>query len=306
MSLHVPVLLNESLKYLITDKSGIYFDATIGYGGHASEILKRLNSNATLVGTDKDEKAYKHCKEKFKGDSRVKIFNTGFTEIKRVSMIQFINAYDGIFADLGVSSVQLDDNSLGFTYRTDSQLDLRMDKTKGKPASYVINNYPLEKLIEISRNLGELRNAGRIARKIVEVRTHKKINTTLQLRETVETVVPKYKSFKILSQVFQAFRIYVNNELEELKSFLTDAVDMLKPGGRIVVISYHSLEDRIVKETFKYESLSCVCPPEAPICVCDKQQRLKIITKKPVVPGEEEIKNNKRARSAKLRVAEKV
>ncbi len=306
MSLHVPVLLNESLEFLITDKSGNYFDATIGYGGHASEILKRLNSNATLVGTDKDEKAYKHCKEKFEGDSRVKIFNTGFTEIKRVSMIQFIDAYDGIFADLGVSSVQLDDSSLGFTYRSGSPLDLRMDKSKGKPASYIINNYPLEKLIEILKNYGEVKNAGRIARRIIERRGVEKIETTLQLREVVEGAIPKHKSFKILSQVFQAFRIYVNNELEELKSFLSDAVDMLKPGGRLVVISYHSLEDRIVKETFKYESLSCVCPPELPVCVCNKEQRLKIITKKPVVAGEEEIKNNKRSRSAKLRVAEKI
>ncbi len=306
MSLHVPVLLNESLKFLITDKSGIYFDATIGYGGHAAEILKTLNSNATLVGTDKDEKAYKHCKEKFKNDSRVKIFNTGFTEIKRVSMIQFINAYDGIFADLGVSSVQLDDGLSGFSYRTDSPLDLRMDKTKGKPASYVINNYPLEKLTEILKKFGEVQNAHRIAAKIVEARASKKITSTLQLRAIIEEIIPKYKSYKILSKIFQAFRIYVNNELDELKQFLTDAVDMLKPGGRLVVISYHSLEDRIVKETFKYETLSCVCPPETPVCVCDKQKRLKILTKKPVTPSEEEIKINKRARSAKLRVAERI
>ncbi len=306
MSLHVPVLLNESLNFLITDKSGTYFDATIGYGGHAAEILKKLNRNATLVGTDKDEKAYKHCKEKFEGDSRVKLFNTGFTEIKRVSMIQFINAYDGIFADLGVSSVQLDDNTLGFTYRTDSPLDLRMDKTQGKPASHIVNNYPVEKLADILRKFGEVRNASRIARKIAEARSNKKITSTLQLRQIVESVIPKYKSYKILSQVFQALRIYVNNELEDLKEFLTNAVDMLKPGGRLVVISYHSLEDRIVKETFKYEALSCVCPPEAPVCVCGKQQRLKILTKKPVTPGEEEIKTNKRARSAKLRAAERI
>jgi len=306
MRLHVPVLLNESLNFLITNKSGNYFDGTIGYGGHASEILKLLNNDATLIATDKDVKAYEYCKEKFENESRLRLFNTDFTDIKRVSMIEFVNVYDGIFADLGVSSVQLDDKKLGFTYREDAPLDLRMNKSQGESAAYIVNNYREEHLADILKSYGELRQARRLAGKIVEARRKYKIATTFQLREIVETIVPEYKSFKTLSQVFQAFRIYVNKEIDRLKEFLEKSIESLKIGGRIVIISYHSLEDRIVKDFFKYENLSCICPPEAPICTCDKEVRLKILTRKPIIATQEEIAANRRARSAKLRVAERV
>lgn len=306
MSLHVPVLLNESLDFLITNKSGNYFDGTIGYGGHASEILKLLNDDASLIATDKDVKAFEYCKEKFKNESRLKLFNTDFTDIKRVSMIEFVNEFDGIFADLGVSSAQLDDKSLGFTYREDAPLDLRMNKSQGESAAHVVNNYSEEQLSDILKSYGELRQARKLARKIIEARRKHKIVTTFQLREIVETIVPEYKSFKTLSQVFQAFRIYVNKEIDRLKEFLEKSIESLKIGGRIVIISYHSLEDRIVKDFFKYESLSCICPPEAPICTCDKEVRLKILTRKPIIATQREIATNRRARSAKLRAAERV
>ncbi len=306
MSLHIPVMLTESINYLVTNRSGTYFDATIGYGGHASELLKNLNSNAILVGTDKDKTAFLHCKELFSGDFRVRLFNTDFTDIKKISMIEFINGYDGIFADLGVSSVQLDEKNSGFTYRKDTTLDLRMDKSAGIPAYKLINKLSQTELYKILKFLGEVRQAKAISKKIVEQRTNSEIITTFQLRDVIESVIPKHNSYKTISKVFQAFRIYVNQEIEKLKLFLEEAVGLLKEGGRIVIISYHSLEDRIVKEFFKYESLDCVCPPELPVCVCDKKARLNIITRKPITPSEKEVQENRRARSAKMRVAEKI
>jgi 16S rRNA (cytosine1402-N4)-methyltransferase len=306
MEHHIPVLLKESLEYLVTNENGIYFDGTIGFGGHTSEILKRLNSNAKVVATDKDINAFNYCKESFKNDERVKLFNTGFTDINVVSKIESIKSYDGIFADLGVSSFQLDNLDSGFTYREDTKLDLRMDKTKGVPAYEVINKLEQKELADIFYKYGEEKKSRLIAKKIVEERKLKRITGTIEFREIIESVVPERFAKKTLSRIFQALRIYVNNELDELKVFLEKSVDLLKEGGRIVILTYHSLEDRIVKEHFHYESLDCICPTEIPICVCDKEQRLKILTRKPVVPSEEELKLNPRSRSAKLRAAVRV
>jgi 16S rRNA (cytosine1402-N4)-methyltransferase len=303
---HVPVLLAESLEFLITEKDGKYFDGTMGFGGHSSAILNSVSDKSVLVGTDKDKNAFQFLKKKFGDDDRVKLYNTGFTNIDTISKIEFIDHYDGILVDLGVSSFQLDDPESGFTYREEAELDLRMDKETGVPASKVLNEYPSEKIIEIFFKYGEEKNSKKIVRSIIETRNEKSISTTKELREIIEKLVPSRFLSKTLSRVFQALRIYVNNELDELKLFLEKSVDLLKPEGRIVVISFHSLEDRIVKEFFKYENLTCVCPPESPICVCGKEKRLNILTKKPVVASPEEIKNNKRSRSAKLRAAQKI
>ncbi|VAX17947.1 16S rRNA (cytosine(1402)-N(4))-methyltransferase [hydrothermal vent metagenome] len=306
MLYHTPVLLDETVEYLVTDSSGVYFEGTIGFGGHTKKILSKLTKSAKYIGTDKDSTAYDHCRTLFKDDSRVKLFNTSFTNILNISRIEFIEKYDGIFADLGVSSFQLDNKDSGFTYRENSPLDLRMDKSKGYPASFVVNTFKEEEIANIIYKYGEERNSRSIAKRIVEHRKVSKIETTEQLRRIVEEITPSRVVNKSLSRIFQAFRIFVNDELNELEDFLEKSLSILKKGGRIVIITFHSLEDRIVKEFFKQQTLTCVCPPEFPICVCDTTPSLKILTKKPVVPTDEEIDENSRSRSAKLRVAEKI
>jgi len=303
---HSPVLLNESLEYLITNKSGVYFDGTLGFGGHSEGILHNLNNDARLISTDVDEDAFKFSKEKFKTEERIKIYNFNFMKIDIISKIESISGYNGILVDLGVSSFQLDNPKSGFTYRTDAKLDLRMDKSKVITASDIVNSFSEEELADIFYKYGEEKNSRRIAKKIEETRKIKKIESTTDLNEIISSITPFKYRVKTLSRVFQALRIYVNDELGALKDFLTKSVDLLLKGGRIVVLSYHSLEDRIVKETFKYEALDCICPKDYPVCKCDKESRLKILTKKPLTPSEKEIGNNIRARSAKLRAAEKI
>ena len=214
--------------------------------------------------------------------------------------------YDGIFADLGVSSFQFDNKEVGFTYREEADLDLRMNKSVGEPAFKFINQAEANEIADVIYKYGEEKNSRRIARNIITEREIKFIKTTTQLKEIIQKVVPVKNLNKTLSRVFQALRIYVNNELEELKLFLEKSVELLNEGGRIVILSYHSLEDRIVKDFFKHAALKCVCPPEMPICTCDKKSTLNIITRKPIIAGESEVKSNPRARSAKLRVAQKI
>jgi len=304
--IHKPVLLDESLEYLITKPDGVYFDGTVGFGGHSAEILKNLNKNGILIATDKDLDAYNHCREKFVNDERIKLFKTSYKDIYNIANIEFINGFDGIFADLGVSSYQLDNAGSGFTYREEAPLDMRMDKSKGISAVDIVNNFDEEEIADIIYKYGEERKSRQIAKRIVNTRQTNKIKTTSQLRNIIEQIIPERFAIRTLSRVFQALRIYVNNEIDDLIEFLKNATPLLNQGGRIVVLTYHSLEDREVKEHFKYEATECVCPPELPICNCDKEKRLKIITKKPLLPGDKEIKNNTRARSAKLRVAEKL
>ncbi len=303
---HTPVLLNESIEHLVTNKSGIYFDATLGFGGHAEAFLKILNRDAVLAATDVDKNAFDFSKEKFIKDERVKLYNFNFSEIDIVAKIESFGFFDGIFADLGVSSYQLDNPESGFTYREEAKLDLRMDKSKVVNASDIINSFSEEDLAGIFFQYGEERNSRKIAREICKRRSDFKIETTSQLSEIITKVVPFKNQNKTLSRIFQSLRIYVNDELGALKSFLDKSVNLLNKGGRIVIISYHSLEDRIVKETFKYETLDCICPKDFPVCQCDKERRLKILTRKPVTPSPEEIAANPRARSAKLRAAERV
>ncbi len=304
--IHSPVLIEKSADYLITKKNGIYFDGTTGFGGHADKFLNALDDDAIFIGTDVDVDAFNFSQKKFEKDQRVSLYKFNFSLIDKIAKIESVKFFDGIFADLGVSSFQLDNPGSGFSYRYDADLDLRLDKSIKVKAADIINSFPEEKLSELFFKYGEEKNARKIARKICERRNINAIKTTTGLSEVIEEITPPRYLSKTLSRVFQALRIYVNDELGNLKTFIEKSVGLLNIGGRIVILSYHSLEDRIVKEAFKYETLDCICPKDAPVCRCDKEQRLKILTKKPVVPGEQEIKINRRARSAKLRAAERI
>lgn len=303
---HIPVLLNESLEYLVGNKSGIYFDGTVGFGGHSQGILKLLNEDAQLISTDVDTVAFESSRKKFSSDSRIKLYNFNFSKIDSIAKIESIQSFDGVFADLGVSSYQLDSASAGFTYRQDAKLDLRLDKTIAVNASDIINSFAENDIADIIYKFGEEKNSRKIASRICRSRTQKKIETTIELYNIISEITSPRYLVKTLSRVFQAFRIYINDELTILKSFIHKAVELLKKGGRIVILSYHSLEDGIVKDAFKYEALDCVCPKSYPVCRCDKESRLKILTRKPIIPSEEEVNRNPRARSAKLRTAERL
>ena len=302
---HSPVLLKESVDYLITEKNGAYFDGTFGFGGHSRRFLQELGGEALLIGTDLDQIVFTRSQEEFSTDSRVRLYNFNFTKIGIVAKLEQIDGFSGIFADLGVSSYQLDAEEEGFSYRVKAPLDLRMSKAEGKPASWLLNNLEARELARIFREYGEEIQSSFIANLIVKYRAVKPFKTTTDLAELLESVTPQKYLFKRLSRVFQALRIEVNGELDSLKEFLKESVNLLKPGGRLVILTYHSLEDRIVKEFFKEEEKGCVCPPHFPVCVCNKISTLKILTKKPVSPSAAEVATNRRARSGKLRAAEK-
>lgn len=302
---HSPVLLKESVDYLITEKNGAYFDGTFGFGGHSRRFLQELGGEALLIGTDLDQIVFTRSQEEFSTDSRVRLYNFNFTKIGIAAKLEQIDGFSGIFADLGVSSYQLDAEEEGFSYRVKAPLDLRMSKAEGKPASWLLNNLEARELARIFREYGEEIQSSFIANMIVKYRAVKPFKTTTDLAELLESVTPQKYLFKRLSRVFQALRIEVNGELDSLKEFLKESVNLLKPGGRLVILTYHSLEDRIVKEFFKEEEKGCVCPPHFPVCVCNKISTLKILTKKPVSPSAAEVATNRRARSGKLRAAEK-
>ncbi len=303
---HTPVMLKESLDLLIVDRSGKYFDATLGFAGHTQEILKRLNPDGLLVASEVDKEAFEYCQNKFADELRLNLYNFNFSLIDVIAKIESIDFFDGVLADLGVSSFQLDEPSAGFTFRTDAVLDLRMDKTKNITASDIVNTFTEEDLANIFYEYGEEKNSRKIARSIVNYRLKKKIENTSDLVSIIEALVPQYYLRKTLARVFQALRIYVNDELGNLKTFLENSVKVLKKNGRLVVITYHSLEDKIVKDFFKEKSLVTLSPKEDPLGIIKKEAKLKIITKKPITPSEDEVKNNYRARSAKLRVAERL
>jgi 16S rRNA (cytosine1402-N4)-methyltransferase len=303
---HIPVLLKESVENLITSDEGIYFEGTVGFGGHTKSILEKLSPSAKLIGTDKDINAFNFSTEKFSKDSRVSIYNTSFTNIETIVRLESIKKLDGIFLDLGVSSYQLDTPESGFTYRENTKFDLRMDKTNGRPASSLVNELSEKELADIIFKYGEEKASRKIAKAFVDKRKENRLIMTGQINQIVAEIIPERFIKKSLSRIYQAFRIAVNNELEELIEFLNKCIDLLNPGGRLAIISFHSLEDRIVKDFFKEESKDCVCPPATPICICNKQSTIKLVSRKPIVSEEVELKNNPRARSAKLRVAEKI
>jgi len=303
MVYHEPVLLKESIDFLVTDRQGTYVDATFGGGGHTKELMSRLNPDARIVALDVDENSQRKARELSELDSRLTFLHKNFSEIESALELLHIDHADGFIFDLGVSSYQIDNES-GFSYRRNEKLDLRLDNRLEISAYEIINSYSVEELTQIFGKYGEEPRSRTLAKAIQKVREKNPIETTFQLVGIIERTCGK--SVKALSRVFQALRIEVNRELESLSAGLEAAIKLTQRGGRIVVIAYHSLEDRIVKEKFKYEAATCVCPPHTIICTCGKIACVKVLTRKPLVPGEEEIGRNRRARSAKLRVAEKI
>lgn len=300
---HEPVLLKESIDFLITDSKGTYVDATFGGGGHTREILERLSPQGRVFAFDVDENSRRIAHELSASDNRLSFIADNFSSIRNFGQEHPQESVNGFLFDLGVSSYQID-NEEGFSYRRDERLDMRLDRRLEVSAYEVINGYEASALADVFFKYGEEPRSRVLAKAIVKARESKKVETTAELAGIVSRVCGR--SAKTLSRIFQAIRIEVNGELDALKEGLDAATDMVSRGGRLVVISYHSLEDRIVKEKFRYEAATCVCPPEAIICTCGKIARMKILTRKPVVPGDNEVRSNRRARSAKLRVAEKI
>ena len=307
---HVPIMLDECVLGLNIKEDGVYVDATIGGAGHSIEIAKRLNQNGVLIGIDKDETAVSVSKQRLKdAKCKVIIVHDDFRNIKSILENLNIKKVDGILADLGVSSYQIDEASRGFSYNKDAGLDMRMDKTSSLDAEKVVNTYSEKDLVKILFEYGEERYARQIVRNIIKHRQIKPINTTLELRKIIEESVPSFELHKggsVAKKTFQALRIEVNHELDALGKLLDDMIGLLNKNGRICIITFHSLEDRLVKNKFSLESRDCICDKSLPICVCHHRKSIRIITKKPIVPGEEELKLNSRSSSSKLRIAEKI
>lgn len=307
MEKHISVLLNEAIEYLNIKEDGIYVDATLGYAGHSSEILKRLK-NGKLIAFDKDIDAINHSKEKLeKISTNFKIHNTGFINIKEKLEEDSLKA-DGILFDLGVSSPEIDTGERGFSYMKDAKLDMRMDQNAKKTAYEVINTYTVEQLTDIFRKYGEEKHAMKIAKEIETERSIKNIETTFELVDIIDRCYPykEKRNTHPAKKVFQALRIEVNNELEEVETALKDSLKLLNKGGRIVVITFHSLEDRICKNIFKENTKINEVIKGMPNIPEEMLPDYKLVTNKPILPSSEEMENNKRSKSAKLRVIEKV
>ncbi len=306
---HISVLLDECISNLNIKNDGLYIDGTLGGAGHSYEICKKLNIGR-LIGIDQDINAINAAKRKLCEYDFIKYVHRNFSEIKDIAEeLNIVGKVDGILLDLGVSSHQLDEAVRGFSYMNDASLDMRMDIRKNFSAFNVVNEYDEKKLTEIIFNYGEEKWAKRIAQFIVKERSIKSISTTFELVSIIKKAVPK--SARIngphpAKRTFQAIRIEVNSELEILKQSIFDMVNVLKSGGRLCIITFHSLEDRIVKNAYRELENPCTCPREFPVCICGKKPLVRIITKKPVIPSKKEIEQNHRSRSAKLRVIEKL
>lgn len=305
---HIPVLLNECIEGLNINPDGIYVDGTLGGAGHSSQIIKKLSSKGMLIGIDRDEEALKAAKEKLKNYNNVKYVHGNHDDIKQILYEMNIDKVDGILLDLGVSSYQLDERNRGFSYMADAQLDMRMDKTSNLTAKEVVNNYSESELARIISEYGEEKFAKKIANNICKLRKEKKIETTKELSDIIEKTIPKalQKDGHPAKRTFQAIRIEVNNEIEPLYRTILDCIDVLKPKGRLCTITFHSLEDRAVKNAYADAKGKCTCPPDLPYCVCGYKTLGNIINKKPIVANEEETKENSRSKSAKLRIFEKI
>ena len=307
---HTSVLLDEVLENLAIKPDGIYVDGTLGGGGHSYHILERLTGGGRLIGIDQDTDAIRAAAERLSpfGEA-VTIVHDNYEHIAEVLSDLGIGQVDGILLDLGVSSYQLDNPERGFTYRTDdAPLDMRMDRTSSLTAKEIVNTYPEQELARILREYGEEKCASRIAANIVKERSRKPLETTGDLSRIVRASIParmREKGGNPDKRTFQAIRIACNRELDVLRDSLDTMIDLLAPGGRLCVITFHSLEDRIVKTAFRRNENPCTCPPEFPVCVCGKKSKGRAVTRKAIAPGAEELKNNRRAASAKLRVFEK-
>lgn len=306
---HISVLLNECIENLNIKPDGIYVDGTLGLGGHSEQILKRLKSGR-LIGIDRDESAIKRTGERLKSYAdKMTLVHGNFCDVSDILDELGIYSVDGMLFDLGVSSPQLDESERGFSYMNDAPLDMRMDNTGALTAWNVVNEWPETELIRILRDYGEERYARRIAQRIAEKREDKPIDTTLELVDIIRSAMPAAalrEKQHPAKRSFQAIRIAVNDELGAVEEMMRTAPDKLRPGGRLCVISFHSLEDRIVKTAIAARENGCTCPREAPICTCGFVQTLRNVHRKPIVPCEDELNNNPRSRSAKLRVAERV
>lgn len=306
---HKSVLLQECIDALNIRPDGIYLDGTLGGAGHSSQIARRLTEGGRLIGVDRDRTALAAAKERLAPYAdRVTLVHSNFAEIDAILDSLGIPAVDGMLFDLGVSSPQLDDASRGFSYMADAPLDMRMDKDDALTAGEVVNTWPQGELRRILYDYGEERYAPQIAAAICRAREKAPIETTLELVDIIRSAMPAQalrEKQHPAKRSFQAIRIAVNDELGAVSRMMQAAVGRLNPGGRLAVITFHSLEDRIVKRELQALATGCTCPPEFPVCVCGKKPKMKLITRKPIVSGEEELNENPRARSAKLRVAEK-
>lgn len=304
--MHIPVLLQEVITALRPHPGGVYLDATIGAGGHAAAILEHSSPDGQLFGFDQDQWALELAAQGLSGfGQRVHLIHANFDRLAEIAQAQQIPPVDGLLLDLGVSSMHLDQPERGFSFQVDGPLDMRMDSTGGQTAADLVNHLPEEELADLIYRYGEERHSRRIARAIVKARP---IHRTGELARIVAKAAGYSRQEQIrihpATRTFQALRIATNDELGALERVLPQAIDRLKPGGRLAVISFHSLEDRIVKQFFRQESRDCICPPEQPVCTCRHKATVDIITKRPIVPNLSEIDANPRARSAKLRVVE--
>lgn len=305
---HKPVLLEETISALDIKEDGIYVDCTLGGGGHSSEILKRLGQKGRLIGIDQDKDALNAASKRLEQYKNVTYVHDNFYNIDKILDELDIENVDGVLMDLGVSSYQLDNIERGFSYMRNASLDMRMDTDQSLTAYDVVNKYSLDEIFKIIKNYGEDRFSRRIAKFIVESREKAPIETTFQLVDIIKKAVPMrfQNDGHPAKRTFQAIRIEVNRELSILDRAVEDSVKHIKSGGRLAIITFHSLEDRKIKVKFKELQNPCTCPPDFPICVCGKVPVIKIITRKPIIPTEDEREKNSRSRSAKLRIAEKI
>ena len=304
---HIPVLYYETLDNLVVNPDGIYIDCTLGGGSHSEGILERLSDKGLLISIDQDTNAIEYSKKRLeKFGSKWKVFKGNFENIDTIAYMAGVDKVDGILMDIGVSSKQLDDPDRGFSYRYDVKLDMRMNTEQKISAYDVVNTYSEEQLSKIIFEYGEERHARKIAKLIVEERKSSPIEKTSDLIALIKRAYPERASKHPAKKTFQAIRIEVNRELEVLENAMSKAVELLKVGGRLAIITFHSLEDRIVKNTFKDLATACKCPKDIPICVCGGVKKFEIITKKPIIPIDDELKNNNRAHSSKLRILERI
>ena len=305
---HKSVLLNETIDGLNIKPDGIYVDGTLGGGGHAYEVCRRLGEKGSIIGIDQDAAAIEAASARLKDfGEKVTIVRSNYCDMKSKLHELGIDKVDGIVLDLGVSSYQLDTAERGFSYREDAPLDMRMDTRQKMTARDIVNDYTEADLYRVIRDYGEDKFAKNIAKHIVQARAVKPVETTAELSEIIRASIPmkfQKKSGHPAKRTFQAIRIELNRELDVLRDSLDDMIDLLNPGGRLCIITFHSLEDRIVKSAFRKNENPCTCPPDFPVCVCGKKSKGRIITKKPILPSEEELEYNSRSKSAKLRIFE--